>query len=225
MLYQSTTKRLAFISLLFFALSGCFHPPFNNFRPYNRIYGPTATGAAIGTAAVATVSGPILAGTGIGAGVGAGIGLYKNSKLSLIKDLPKFDIQFIAYGDTVTLIVPTDRYFRFNSARLNEVCYTGLANLVKVIKFYPRCCPIYVAAFTDNVGSRYHKRRLTQARAETMLAFLWAHDIPAQRLFAEGYGDKHPVGDNKLIHGSAHNRRVEIQILTQCPKPVIEFIK
>ena len=52
---------------------------------------------------------------------------------------------------------------------------------------------------------------LSQARAETMLTFLWANDIHAQRLRAEGYADQHDVGDNHLIHGSAYNRRIEIQ--------------
>ncbi len=219
MSHKSTIGRLAFLSLMSFSLSGCFHPPFNNFKPYNRTYMPAATGAAVGSAAVAVVSGPILAGTAIGGGTGAVISLYKDSKHAIINDLPKYDIQYIAYGDTITLVVPTDRYFQFNSARLNDICYPGLVKLIKLIKFYPGCCPIYVAAFTDDIGSRYHKRRLSQARAETMLTFLWANGIPAQRLVAEGYSDKHPVGDNKLIHGSAHNRRLEIQILNACPPP------
>ena len=74
--------------------------------------------------------------------------------------------------------------------------------------------PIYVAGFTDDVGSRYHKRLLSQAQAETMLSFLWANNIQAYRLKAEGYGDKHAVSENSLIHGSAQNRRIEIQWFT-----------
>jgi flagellar motor protein MotB len=44
-----------------------------------------------------------------------------------------------------------------------------------------------------------------------MLTFLWANDIQARRLKAEGYGDRFDIGDNKLIRGSAYNRRIEIQ--------------
>ena len=88
---------------------------------------------------------------------------------------------------------------------------------MKLIKMFPCKCPIYVAGFTNDVGSRYHKKKLTQAQAEAMVTLLWAHDIPSRLLNAEGYGDKHPVGDNKLIHGSAYNRRIEIQLLRNCP--------
>ena len=215
---KSSVGHLIAISLLLLTLSGCFHPPYNHFKSYRRVYVTTPPGAVVGTAAVAAAGGaPILAGVAIGAAVGATVGLYKDSRPILIKELQKrFDIQYIEYGETVTLIVPTDRYFIFNTARLNELCFGGLSDLIKLIKTYPTCCPIYVAGFTDNVGSRYSKKMMSQARAETMVAFLWANDIPARRLIAEGYGDKNAVGDNKLIHGSAYNRRIEIQILQNC---------
>ena len=72
---------------------------------------------------------------------------------------------------------------------------------------------VFVAGFTDDVGTRHHKKMLSQAQAETMLTFLWANNIPAERLHAEGYADQYTVGDNKLIRGSAYNRRIEIQWL------------
>jgi outer membrane protein OmpA-like peptidoglycan-associated protein len=142
--------------------------------------------------------------------VGAIIGFHKASRSSIIQELNKENIQYVEYGDTMTLIVPVDKYFMFESPRLNEICYPGLENIIRLLKYYP-LTPIYVAGFTDNVGTARHKRLLTQAQAETMLTFLWANNIPAQLLKAEGYGDKNDVGDNQLIHGSAFNRRIEIQ--------------
>ncbi|MFA5960937.1 MAG: C-OmpA-like family protein CmpA [Tatlockia sp.] len=210
--------QLVMICLLSVALSGCFHPPYNRFKPYRRVYTTTGPGAAIGTVAVAVAGGaPILAGAVLGGAVGAAVGAYKDSKPALIKVLKKrFQIDYIEYGETVTIIVPTDRYYLFNSAKLNEICFAGLAELIKLIKLFPRCCPIYVAGFTDNVGSRFSKKLMSQAKAETMVSFLWAHGIPSRRLVAEGYGEKNPVGDNQLMHGSAYNRRIEIQILLSC---------
>ncbi len=195
-------------------LNACYHPPFNNFKPYNRTPKDAMTGATIGAIEGAALT-STLAGTGIGAGVGAliftGIGVSKESKNKVIRFLQKNgDIRFEQYGDTMTLIVPTDRYYYFNSARLIELRYPSLVRIVKLLKFYPKRT-IYVAGFTDNVGSRYHKNTLSQAQAETMVTFLWAFGIPAKLLNAEGYGDKHAVSDNRLIHGSAHNRRIEIQ--------------
>ena len=146
----------------------------------------------------------------VGSAAGATYGLYQESEPAIIKQLERQSVQYVQYGDTHTLIVPTDKYFRINSANLNDLAYPGLNNIAKLILKYPHT-HIYVAGFTDDIGSNMHRRKLSQARAEAMLTFLWANGISAQRLEAEGYGKKFPVGDNNLIHGSAYNRRIEIQ--------------
>ncbi len=211
-----TSARLpACIGLLAFTLSGCFHPPYNNFRDDHRTLRQVAVSAGIGAgtgAVIGSVAGNTAVGAAIGGATGVAIGLYKNNQHSLIKEIQKQDMEYIAYGDTMTLVVPTDRYFLFNSPLLNDICYPGLNNIVRLLKYYPNS-PVYVAAFTDNIGTRHHKNILSQAQAETMITFLWANNIPAQLLHAEGYGDKHDVGDNQWIHSSAYNRRIEIQWL------------
>ncbi|PJD94396.1 MAG: hypothetical protein CK424_00045 [Legionella sp.] len=137
--------------------------------------------------------------------------LYRTSKKYIVQKLQQQDIQYVEYGDTMTLIVPTDHYFVTGTAELNDICYEGLNNIVKLLKLYPKS-RIYVAGFSDNVGTtaRFQKR-LTQAQANAMLTFLWANAIPAKHLAATGFGDLFPLGDNNLIHGSAFNRRIEIQ--------------
>ena len=71
----------------------------------------------------------------------------------------------------------------------------------------------------NNTMKPYHKKTLSQAQAEAMLTFLWANGINANRLHAEGYGDSHTISDNHIIHGSAQNRRLEIQwVPTIAPK-------
>lgn len=192
---MSLKHRFALCILLASSLCSCFQPPFNNFEPYAHIHQHTAG----------------LSYTGIGVQTIPGRGIYKGTKGQLIAELQnKYDIQYIEYGDTITLVIPTDRYYFFNTARFNQMCYAGFARVVKLLYYYPNT-QIYVAGFTDNVGSRIHKNKLSQARAETMLTFLWANGINARRLTAEGYGDKFDVSDNRLIHGSAQNRRIEIQ--------------
>ena len=207
--------RMVCVSLFLLTLCSCFHPPYNNFRPDQRRLRQTSFGVAFGAgmgAMVGTVAGSTVAGAAVGGAVGALHALYKNSRRAMIAELQNQDIHLIEYGDTATLVLPTDHYFVFNSPRINDICYPGLVTLVNFLKYYD-CTTIYVAAFSDNVGSRYHKKTLTQARAEAMLTFLWANGIKAQRLHAEGYGDKYDVGDNKLIRGSAYNRRIEIQLV------------
>ncbi len=218
---SSSVKFPACLCLLTLTLSGCFHAPYNNFRPDQTTLREVAVSTTIGAgtgAVIGSVAGNTAVGAVIGGATGAAIGLYKNNQHSLIKAIQRQDMQYIAYGDTMTLVVPTDGYYQFNSPKFNDISYAGLNNIIKLLKYYPES-PVYVAAFTDNEGSRHHKNMLSQAQAETMLTFLWAHDIPAQLLHAEGYGDKHDVGDNNWIRGSAYNRRIEIQWFTGQPQP------
>ena len=221
MLAKKPAQRMAYVSLLSIMLSACFHPPYNAFRKDP----PPVKRAVIGMG-VGAVTGALIGGTGGSAALGVLVGgtlgtaneVYHASMPSVIKDLQKNDIEFVQYGDTNVLIVPTDHYFQFNSPKLNDICYQGLNNIIKLLQFYPSST-IYVAAFTDNVGSREHKKRLSQGQAETMLTFLWAHNIAAKRLKAEGYGDQFAVGDNHIIHGSAFNRRIEIQWVNETAAP------
>lgn len=211
----TAARHPACVGLLALALSGCFHPPYNNFHDDHRTLRRVAISAGVGAgtgAIIGSVTGSAAIGAAIGGAAGVAVGLYSSNQHALLKEIQKQDMQYIAYGDTMTLVIPTDRYFQFNSPRLNDICYPGLNNIIRLLKYYPDS-PVYVAAFTDDVGTRYHKKMLSQAQAETMLTFLWANDIRAQLLHAEGYGDKHDVGDNQWIRSSAYNRRIEIQWL------------
>ena len=229
MRHPSFCRALIFIGFMSFLVSGCFRPPHNDFVNENRVLKGVAvnTGLGVGVgAAVGSIAGNTAAGAAIGGVAGAVYGLYKNNKEALIEELSKQDIQYVEYGDTRVLIIPTDRYFRFNSNRIHDVCYKGMNNIIRLLKYYP-CSPIYVAGFTDDIGTRAQKEKLSRSRADAFVTFLWAHDIQAQRLHAEGYGDQHSVGDNHLIHGSAYNRRIEIQWIKKdvCPKePIVRVI-
>ncbi len=134
-------------------------------------------------------------------------------KQYLMRRLNQYNIQFIQYRDTITLIVPTDQYFLFNSDRLNDLCFDGLDYIVELIKLYPGTT-VYISAFSDNVGERQMRNELTQARAEAMLTFMWSHNISSKKLRSAGFGDRYPIADHATIRGSAMNRRLEIQWTT-----------
>ena len=136
-------RQAGITGLLLLLLTSCYQPPYNNFKPYNWLP-PSKPGA------------PIKA--------------YLSTQMNLVEQLKSKDIQFIQYGDTSTLIVHTDRYFMFNSPQLNELCYPGLVSIIQLLRQYPDST-IYIAGFTDNVGSRFAKNELTQSRAEAMLTF------------------------------------------------------
>ena len=116
-----TAQFTASISLLALSLSGCFKPPYNDFQDDHRVIKQAAVYGGIG-AGIGAVVGSVAGSTAIGAAVGGVAGItsaaYKNTKKGLIKELQAQDIQLIQYGDTMTLLVPTDRYYLFNSPRL-----------------------------------------------------------------------------------------------------------
>lgn len=146
-----------------------------------------------------------------------GINKLGFSKRNYIKDRDRYidklndhQVQVVNEGNRITVVIPTDKYFVFDTSTLNQLQYGHLASIVKLIQCFPES-KIYVAGFTDDVGSTQHKKVLSQDRAQAIVAYLWAKGIPQARLNAEGYGDKYAIGDNNLIHGSAYNRRVEVQ--------------
>lgn len=191
-------------------LNGCFKPPYNDFSNANhRMLKATAAGA-VGGSVVGALAGNTVAGTVIGTTAGFAIGSYKQSRANLLTRLNENDIQYIQYGDTRTLLIPTDKYYVFDTAKLNDLQYPGLNEVVELIR-KDNYSHIYVAGFSDDVGSKHFRTGLSQARAEAMLTFLWAHDIPARQLAAEGYGNRHPIANNATIRGSAMNRRIEVQ--------------
>lgn len=62
---------------------------------------------------------------------------------------------------------------------------------------------------TDSLGNPETNRRLSQARAESVVAYLASVGIDENRLAAIGYGPDRPVGDNSSSEGRQENRRVQ----------------
>lgn len=207
---MSQNLRFIFISCLVCLLSACLRPPYNDFDPYNRAVPGAVGGAAGGAAISALTEGSISAGVTGGAVAGIAIGSYMDSRQGLAYQLERANIAVIKYGDIVTVCIPADMYYVFDSPKLNELVYPHLMDLVKFIKSY-KVEPVYIAGFTDDVGAIDEKHDLTLARATTMMTFLWGHGLELARLHPKGYGSLFPIADNMFPKGSAFNRRVEIQ--------------
>ncbi|MBU2195945.1 MAG: OmpA family protein [Alphaproteobacteria bacterium] len=76
-------------------------------------------------------------------------------------------------------------------------------------------CPgtLRIEGHTDSMGSANANELLGDARAEAVREALIARGIPADRLIAEGFGARRPIGDNTTAEGRAHNRRIEIRVV------------
>lgn len=72
---------------------------------------------------------------------------------------------------------------------------------------------VIVAGHTDSIGSDAYNQKLSMRRAEAVKAYLVSKGIAANRVTAEGKGEKQPVADNRKREGRAKNRRVEIEVV------------
>lgn len=88
-----------------------------------------------------------------------------------------------------------------DKAAINEVV-TLLKNDTKL--------KLSVEGHTDNVGAAGANKSLSQARSDSLVAYMVAAGIPAGRLVAKGFGSEVPVADNRTDEGKAKNRRVEL---------------
>lgn len=67
-----------------------------------------------------------------------------------------------------------------------------------------------VEGHTDAVGNDAYNQKLSEARAQAVVAWLTAKGTPAAQLRARGYGESRPVATNDTDDGRASNRRVEL---------------
>jgi OOP family OmpA-OmpF porin len=70
---------------------------------------------------------------------------------------------------------------------------------------------VEVGGHTDSTGSRALNERLSQARAESVKAFLVENGVAAENMEVKGYASTQPVATNKTASGRAQNRRVELR--------------
>ncbi|WP_316897391.1 OmpA family protein [Pseudodesulfovibrio indicus] len=68
-----------------------------------------------------------------------------------------------------------------------------------------------ISGHTDSTGTEEYNQGLSERRANSVMEWLVANGISADRLEAKGYGELSPKYDNTTKEGRKLNRRVEIQ--------------
>jgi succinyl-CoA synthetase beta subunit len=100
-----------------------------------------------------------------------------------------------------------DVEFDTGSAKIRGEAVKDLNELAELIKDGKTKGEI--AGHTDNVGDAAANLKLSQARAESVVAYLIAKGVPKEALSAKGYGDTKPVVANDTDENKQRNRRVE----------------
>jgi chemotaxis protein MotB len=113
----------------------------------------------------------------------------------------------------VIRVLTDDLLFASGQASLDNRA-TGLLEEIGALLNVDQTHPISVEGNTDDVpihSSQFPSNwELSTARASTVVRFLIAHGIGANRLTATGNAEQHPVDTNTTAAGRARNRRVEI---------------
>jgi outer membrane protein OmpA-like peptidoglycan-associated protein len=102
--------------------------------------------------------------------------------------------------------------FETGKATLTAESQKQLNNITEILAAYPKV-KIKIGGYTDNVGDSLANVKLSQQRAENVLAELKSKKVAAEQLVsAEGYGPMHAVADNASEDGRAKNRRISINV-------------
>jgi len=182
----------------------------------------TRTGAGIG-AATGAVVGLITAGNNpfksamIGAAVGAlaggTAGHYMDKQESqLRKQMAGTGVDVVRKGDNITLDMPGNVTFAFDSSDLNPQFNAVLDKVAVTLKEYDKTV-IEVAGHTDSTGDAGYNQKLSERRAGSVANYLSAQGVPRARMVTVGAGENYPVASNDTEEGRAQNRRVEITIV------------
>ena len=106
-------------------------------------------------------------------------------------------------------------YFDTGKATIQERSFGLLDEIAAVIDKNPQLLKIRVEGHTDDVGNDLSNLKLSQARADSVKAYLAAHGVDAGRLDAAGFGEMRPKVANDSEEHRAENRRVEFIIVDQ----------
>jgi OmpA-OmpF porin, OOP family len=86
-----------------------------------------------------------------------------------------------------------------------------IKNIGEILKAFPSVT-LKIGGYTDNTGDAKANMKLSQERANAVMAAIVKEGIDAKRLAAEGYGAEHPEATNDTEEGRAKNRRIAVRV-------------
>lgn len=108
-----------------------------------------------------------------------------------------YDLQFPLASISAPVLID-NIFYEFNKATLLPESKSALDSLVMMLNENPNIT-IELSAHTDYRGSDEYNKKLSQKRAESVVAYLIAHGIAADRLTPVGYGEERPKTIRKKV--------------------------
>lgn len=118
--------------------------------------------------------------------------------------------------------IPGKIHFELNKATLKDDAETKeiLQTVADVLKENPQITKLRVEGHTDDQGTDDHNLKLSQGRAEAVVAWLTTTGgIDKSRLDAKGWGEGRPLVANDSDANREQNRRVEFKLWEVDGKP------
>jgi OmpA-OmpF porin, OOP family len=108
--------------------------------------------------------------------------------------------------------------FAPGSARIDSAADGVMVALMTVLKQCPGL-PVEISGHTDSQGTERNNKRLSQQRAEAVVAALKEAGVDVSQMSAMGYGEEKPIAENSNEVGRETNRRIEIALTGGAPIP------
>ena len=102
--------------------------------------------------------------------------------------------------------------FGNNNAQIQPQSEPLVDAIAKVLTDHPEIQLVSIEGHTDDRGKAAHNKKLSEARAKSVLEALVARGIAKDRLKSVGFGLTQPIVPNDSDENRAKNRRVELRI-------------
>jgi outer membrane protein OmpA-like peptidoglycan-associated protein len=119
--------------------------------------------------------------------------------------------QLVTLGDDRLDIIESV-YFKTDRAEIEPRSFALLDSVVAVLQAHDQL-RIQVEGHTDSQGGEAYNKKLSQRRAEAVVAYLTKKGLDPARLTPIGIGEELPIADNRTKEGRAQNRRVVFTVI------------